>query len=149
MNSESTLTQKHSHSKRAKMVKQLLGLVNDLGHDIFICLRDRKSDAVTQFSNAPASFRVQEIGQLNKNATVHRVEKFHSKICKLQDRRQSDDKEEPNESTSDTKTLAPSPLVASQPIVTPAEILSQTRYTEDYIVPQIKNEFGAFDQKPF
>lgn len=84
MNTENTLTQKHSHSKRSKMVKQLLGLLNELEHDVYICLRERKTDILTQFSSSPEAFKIDQIQELvQKSATVHRVEKFHSKICKL------------------------------------------------------------------
>jgi len=57
---------KHTFSanKRNKMIKQLLALVNELGQDLYLCLHDRKSDSVTQFSSRPDAFRLEKITAL-------------------------------------------------------------------------------------
>jgi len=89
----------------------------------------------------------------SKNATVHKAEKFHSKLTKLQDARSAlETKEQPtNEDTFESKkeTVASVTLeeVASVPAIESNGDGSETRYIKSHeFVPQIKNEFPIFDQ---
>jgi len=142
---------KHTLSphKRNKMVKQLVALANELGQDLYLCLHDRKSDAVTQFSSRPDAFRLENITALaSKTATVHKAEKFASKLNKLQEARaslQENDAKASNEETYESKketVASTTPLELSiVPMESRMESGSSPRYT------QIKSDFDIFDQK--
>lgn len=51
-------------SKRAKQIKQLLKLVDELNNDIYICIKDKKTHKVHQFSSDLAHFGNRDISKL-------------------------------------------------------------------------------------
>jgi hypothetical protein len=86
------------------------------------------------------------ISKLNtKNATVHSVGKFASKITKLQDRQQLNNQAtETSETASDTKTVTQASTVDQKSMIGAQELSSEARYDELF-VPQIKNEFASLE----
>jgi hypothetical protein len=122
-----------------------VALANELGQDLYLCLHDRKSDAVTQFSSRPDDFRLENIIALaSKTATVHKAEKFASKLNKLQEARASlqenevkDSNEETSESKKETVASTTSMDLSSVPVESQIESGSSPRYSD----------FNIFDQK--
>jgi len=85
-NSTSTqVTQKVQNLKRAKQFKQFLRLMNELNHDVYICVQDKKRGSVHHFSSDINKFGNLHIVQATKDTPVQKIETFTKHLTKMMD----------------------------------------------------------------
>jgi hypothetical protein len=73
-------TTKSANHKKAKQIKQLLRLMNELNQDIYVCIQDKKTGSLHQFSSDLNKFGNVQIAQQTqeKKVTLHKIEKLNS-----------------------------------------------------------------------
>lgn len=96
---------KQANHKKAKQFKQLLRMMNELNQDIYICIQDKKSGSIHQFSSDLNKFGNVHIAEQTKekNASLHKIEKFNAQLIKLQDKQLKASRQSCNESSADSK----------------------------------------------
>ena len=76
---------KLANQKKAKQVKQLLKIMNELNQDIYICVKDKKHGNVAHFSSDINEFGNFHIAQATSDITIQKIEQFSSQVAKMQD----------------------------------------------------------------
>jgi hypothetical protein len=84
--SETTQQTKLNNQKRAKQIKQLIKIMNELNQDIYICVQDKKAGTVHQFSSDIVKFGNLHIAKATKDITLQKIEQFNSQVAKMQAR---------------------------------------------------------------
>ncbi len=79
--------------------------MNELNHDIYICIQDKKSNKTHQFSSDLAKFGNLHIAGIAKDTdlSLQKIEKFNSCVSKMQDKHLKLTGHDCNESSAESK----------------------------------------------
>lgn len=65
-----TTSNKVSNQKRAKQLRQLLRIINEANHNIYICVQDKKAGTVHHYSSDINKFGNLHIAQATKDISL-------------------------------------------------------------------------------
>lgn len=142
-------------SKQSIIVKQILDLVGQQNQDLYICLKDKKTGQLHQFSSNVPEFSLSKIATLvkaqkkNKTDVTQALDALSEKISDVATQvSQQDTNQEQNESTSESK---PNKILKKEiPVLTETENNQVSKLDTpvefmEYDVNQLKDIM--FDQK--
>lgn len=153
---EKTDTTKVVSSKQSSIVKQILDLVGQQNQDLYICLKDKKTGKIHQFSSNVPEFSLSKITSIvkaqkkNKTDVTQSLDALSERISDVATQvSQQETCQEPNESTTESK---PSKTSKQEiPVLTEPEnnqVVSKLETPKEFMeydINQLKEAF--FDQK--
>lgn len=107
--SESAQQTHLKNKKRAKQIKQLIKIMNELNQDIYICVQDRKAGTVHHFSSDIVNFGNFHIAKATKDVAIKKIEHFNAHVSKMQDQTFVDDTKDSASSKKDTEASTQGP----------------------------------------
>jgi ethanolamine utilization protein EutP (predicted NTPase) len=100
-----TPVKKQAQAEKAKNIKKLLRILNELNHDVYICIQDKKTRKIHQFSSDLVKFGNTHIAEIisKKDLAIQKVSKFNSCLTKIQDKHLNSVPQEGVESSAESK----------------------------------------------
>lgn len=138
---------KQQNQKRAKQLKQFLRLMNELNHDIYICIQDKKRGSVHHYTSDINKFGNLHIVQATKGVSLQKIDQFSSSLVKMMENKVCQKPEVDASSASKKDTEASSQEQKSEF----SKFMSFDQESSDSAFKlefgQTAKDFGMFDQK--